>query len=224
MHTLPDLLAEFGDFEPDPFVPELQVFRAADLSELWKEIVTRNRDPQSPMPFWGVVWPGGRAMARYFLDRPELVRGRRVLDLATGSGIIAVAAARVGAKVTAMDIDRRALAVAALTARRNRVRFNRLAGNCAELTDELLCSFDLIVSGDVFYEEPLAAQVFGVLRRGAGLGIETLVADPGRAHRPQRGLTLIERRRVPVFRELENVSARDVEIWRVTPADRPAIV
>ncbi|WP_292129155.1 50S ribosomal protein L11 methyltransferase, partial [Mesorhizobium sp.] len=77
-------------------------------------------EPQPP--YWAYAWAGGAVLARYVLDRPSTVAGRRVLDLGAGSGLVGIAAARAGAReVTAAEIDRNGIVALRLNAEANGV-------------------------------------------------------------------------------------------------------
>ena len=104
-----------------PLVPEVRLFLAEDPTIFWARLEA-DAGRKLPAPYWASAWSGGQALARYVLDHPHVVADRRVLDLATGSGIVAIAAALAGARsVTANDTDPQALAAAAASRnRRNR--------------------------------------------------------------------------------------------------------
>ena len=176
---------------PVPLVPRMRLYLADD------PIILRARleaaGGAAPAPYWASAWAGGQALARYLLDHPAEVAGRRVLDLASGSGIAAIAAAMSGAAtVTANDIDPYALAAIALNARANRVR--------VELNDADLLGTadagpdwdaDTVLAGDIFYNAPLAGRTLPFLQRLVANGARVLVGDPGRAHLPAAAMRIL---------------------------------
>jgi predicted nicotinamide N-methyase len=174
--------------------------RADDrLYEMWERL--------GRLPFWAYAWAGGQALARHVLDNPELVRGRTVLDLATGSGLVAVAAALAGAaRVTANDVDPHALAATALNAHANGVTVTVLGGDLLDSTP----SEEVILAGDVFYERPLARRVMPFLERAGGA---VLVGDPERAcsYLPRDRFQPAGRHMVPA--PLENAPVTTTTIW-----------
>ncbi|GAA1302519.1 nicotinamide N-methylase [Planotetraspora silvatica] len=169
------------------------------LYEMWERL--------GRLPFWAYAWAGGQALARHVLDNPELVRGRTVLDLATGSGLVAVAAAMAGAaRVIANDVDPHALAAAALNARANAVAVTVRGGDLLDSTP----AEDVILAGDVFYERPLARRVMPFLERAGGV---VLVGDPERAcsYLPRDRFQPAGRHMVPA--PLENAPVTTTTIW-----------
>jgi len=197
---------------PVPFVPELVLHQAEEPIELWER--TEVAGVEQPPPFWAFAWAGGQALARHVLDEPELVSGRAVLDLATGSGLVAVAAARAGARtVTANDIDPLSLAAAEANAAANGVPVRLVEGDL--LTDGFPDA-DVILAGDVFYSREMAARVLPFLRRAAGQGSLVLIGDPGRAYLPVDGLVRRASYDVPVIEALESVPVRHTTVWQIT--------
>lgn len=198
-----------------PLVPELRLHLATEVTPLWQATETEMTRVNLPPPYWAFVWPGGQAVARYCLDHPGLVRGRRVLDFAAGSGIAGLAAVRAGAaRVTAADIDRFAQAAMALNA-----DLNGLALSWSE--DDLLGGpvpeIDVILAGDVCYEQPMAGRVLTWLRGLAAAGVEVVMGDPGRNFAPRDGVTLLARYAVPTSLELEDKTCKDTAVWRLEP-------
>jgi predicted nicotinamide N-methyase len=195
---------------PVPFVPEIALLQADEPIELWER--TEEAGAEQPPPFWAFAWAGGQALARHLLDHPALVSGRSALDLATGSGLVAVAAARAGAvPVTANDIDPYSLAAAAANAAANDVRISTLEADLLD-TDP---PASVILAGDVFYSREMAGRVLPFLRRAAGRGCLVLVGDPGRAYLPE-GLIKQATYAVPVNESLEGVAVRETTIWQVS--------
>jgi predicted nicotinamide N-methyase len=195
---------------PVPFVPEVLLHQAEDLITLWEAAETAGG--AQPAPFWAFAWAGGQALARHVLDDPDLVAGRSVLDLATGSGLVAVAAARAGGKpVTANDIDPLSLAATQANAVANGVRVETVEADILDGDER----FGVVLAGDVFYSREMAGRVLPFLRRAAGRGALVLVGDPGRAYLPEG---LIERAvyDVPVVEELESMPVRRTTVWQVT--------
>ena len=169
-----------------------------------------------PPPFWLFVWAGGQALARYVLDHPEIVRGRTVLDVASGSGVAAIAAGRAGAsRVTALDIDPLAVAAAARNAAANQVAVDTRTADIADLD----LSAEVILAGDVFYTRTVADRMAARLRRASREGSRILVGDPGRGYFPGRMFTQVAEYVVPVPAALEETETLVTGVWemRATP-------
>lgn len=158
-----------------------------------------------PPPFWAFVWAGGQALARYVLDHPSTVAGRRVHDVATGSGVVAIAAALAGAAaVRATDLDPEAVAAAHRNA----------AANGVTLSDDATAP-DVILAGDVFYSPTVAAEMTTVLREARRNSAEVLVGDPGRGYLPERLLQRLAEYVVPVPAALEETESLTTTVWRM---------
>jgi predicted nicotinamide N-methyase len=171
-----------------PLVPEVRLHLAEDAILLGARLEAL-AGRKLPQPFWADAWVGGQGLARYVLDHPATVAGRRVLDVASGSGLVALAAARAGAAaVIANDIDPYALVAIALNARANGVAVDVQAG-------DLLAGdggdAEVVLAGDVFYSPEMAARVLRLLQRVAGRGAQILVGDPGRDHLPHHWLEVL---------------------------------
>jgi predicted nicotinamide N-methyase len=166
-----------------------------------------------PPPYWAFGWLGGQVVARYVLDHPEEVAGLRVLDLATGSGLVAIAAARAGAaSVVAADIDPLSSAAVRLNAALNDVRVDPLL---ADLLDGGPPDVDVVLAGDVCYDRDMTPRVLGWLARFSG---RVLLGDPGRAYLPQTGLLEVASYDVPTTRALEGVETKRARV--LSPAPR----
>jgi predicted nicotinamide N-methyase len=164
-----------------PLVPEVHLFLAEDPMLLWARL---EADAETTLlaPFWASAWTGGQALARYVLDHPDVVAGKRVLDLAAGSGLVGIAAALAGAShVTANDIDQYAIAAANANANANGVS---LDVEINDLTDGDGGDADVILAGDVLYNEQIAGIVLPFVARAAARGATVLLGDPGRGHAP----------------------------------------
>jgi predicted nicotinamide N-methyase len=203
---------------PAAFVPEVRLHQADEPIGLWELTEGEFRSAQPP-PFWAFAWAGGQALARYLLDRPELVAGRSVLDLATGSGLVALAAARAGAEpVTANDIDPLSLAATEANAAANAVTVRCVEGDLLATDDR----YGVILAGDVFYSREMAGRVLPYLRRAAGRGSLVLVGDPGRAYLPAEGLIRQASYDVPVAEALESTAIRHTTVWQVAGSPPPS--
>lgn len=179
---------------PVPSIPEIRLHTAGPASGLWRLAGRREADPA---PYWAYPWAGGAVLARYLLDRPEIVVGLRVLDLGAGSGLVAIAAAKAGAAtVTAVDIDANAIAAIGLNAAINGVD---IIARAADIIEDPPPEIDLLVVGDLFYDPTLALRVMAFLRRCQASGIEVLIGDPERAHLPQGELSRIATHAVADF-------------------------
>ena len=197
-----------------PLVPEIALHLASEVTPLWHATEAYLEQNNLPPPYWAFAWPGGQAFARLLLDRPELARGRRVLDFASGSGISAIAAAKArAARVVATEIDDFAVAALGLNAALNDVGFEIFAG---DILAEPPGDWDLILAGDVCYEKPMADRTTAWLDLAVAAGAEVLVADPGRAYLPKTGLSEIARHDVPTPLDLENRKIMTTLIYRYT--------
>jgi predicted nicotinamide N-methyase len=198
-----------------PLVPEIALHLATEVTPIWQATEESLSRGAVPPPFWAFAWAGGQALARYVLDNPEIVRGHEVLDLGSGSGIVAIAAAKAGArKVVAAEIDPFAAVAIGLNAALNGVR---VTVETRDLLDRAAAGWGVALAGDVCYEEAMSRRLIGLLRRIAGRGRTALLGDPGRAYLPRSGLEELARYEVPTSRELEDREAREGVVWRVLP-------
>jgi predicted nicotinamide N-methyase len=195
-----------------PLVPEIRLHLATEITPIWQATEATLAHEGLPPPYWAFAWPGGQALARTILDDPAIVRGKRVLDFAAGSGLVAIAAAKAGAQsVTAAEIDDFAAAAIALNAALNGVHVP------VTLEDQVGQAglWDLVLAGDVCYERPMAERVTAWLRGLVAQGVQVLMGDPGRSYLPKNGLALVTRHKVPTSLELEDRTERETAIWRL---------
>ncbi|HET9554654.1 MAG TPA: 50S ribosomal protein L11 methyltransferase [Anaeromyxobacteraceae bacterium] len=199
---------------PVPLVPELSIYQATALTPLW-HATAAELERWDATPFWAFPWAGGQALARHLLDHPEAVRGRRVLDFASGSGLVGIAARRAGAaRVVATDLSPFCEVVIPMNAALCGVE---VEVRLADLLGEPLDGFDLVVAGDVFYERPLAERSLAWFRALAARGVEVLVGDPGRLYSPRAGVEEAAAYDVPVSREIEDRPVMRTWVQRVVP-------
>lgn len=207
-----------------PLVPELRLHLATETTRLWQSSGAELERDGIQSPFWAFAWPGGQALARYIIDHPHLVAGRRVLDLGAGSGIVSLAALWASASVViANDTDPAATAAIALNAETNGLAsgLEIVARDMLEepvLAEDGSPLFDTVLAGDLLYENSLAARVMEWLERHAAAGADVLFGDPGRHYMPDTGTTLCASYTVPVSVELEDSQMKETGIWRVLPA------
>jgi len=198
-----------------PACPEIQLHLATSITPLWQASETFLHGNNLAPPYWAFAWAGGQALARHILDSPWIVRGRKVLDFASGSGISAIAAALSGAAlVEATEIDPVALEAIALNAEANGVIVQARA---ADMTEDNKGGWDVVLAGDVCYERPMTDKAFPWLQRLASQGAMVLLADPGRAYLPKAGLVHLADYVIPTTREIEDRDTRDTAIYQVTP-------
>jgi predicted nicotinamide N-methyase len=212
--------AEPGDFvrantviAAPPLVPEIQLYLASEITPLWHATEASLAKNQLPPPYWAFAWAGGQALARHILDHPALVRGRTVLDFGAGSGLVAIAAAMAGARVTAAEIDPFATAAIALNAALNGVE---IALERADVIGREPIPWHAVLAGDMCYERPLAERLTLWLRALAARGVTVLLGDPGRAYLPASGLLALARYDVPTSLELEDRLTREGVVWRMS--------
>jgi len=197
-----------------PLVPEISLHLAHEAVPLWQKTEEELGEMGLPPPFWAFAWAGGQALARHVLDDPSLVAGKRVLDLAAGSGLVGIAALKAGAAgALAADIDRFSLAAIRLNAALNAVAL--------EVTGEDLLAAappacEVILVGDLFYEKGLAERVLSWLAAAEEQGIPALIGDPGRSYLPRGELTKLGQYRVEVTRDLEDAEIKMTSVWRLS--------
>ncbi len=194
-----------------PLVPEVRLRLADEAVPIWKKTEDELGAMGLPPPFWAFAWAGGQALARYVLDNPSLARGERTLDFASGSGLVAIAAALAGAAETqACDIDAFAVAAIETNAAENHVaiapRLENLIG-----ADE---GWDVVLAGDVAYEKDLAEEATDWLASLARRGATILIGDPRRTYLPLDRLECLIDYRVPVTRELEDSEIKRTGVFR----------
>jgi predicted nicotinamide N-methyase len=203
-----------------PFVPEILLHQADERVGLW-ELIGSGYSSDRPPPFWAFAWPGGQSLARYVLDHPDTVKGRRVLDLASGSGIVAIAAAMAGAAaVRAIDVDADAIRAIGVNAEANGVIVDAVGGDILDDPfDSALLDTEVVLVGDAFYSKAMADRMLAFLRRAGRSGARVLVGDPGRAFLPHRLFRRLQAYEVPTRPSLEDVRVKRTTIWEL--ADRP---
>lgn len=198
-----------------PLAPEIMLLVADEAVPLWHKTEEELGEAGLPPPFWAFAWAGGQALARHVLDHPALVRGKRVLDLASGSGLVGIAAMKAGAAaVTVADIDAFACAAAALNAARNGVTLTTCQEDLLAAPDK--GRWDVILAGDIFYERDTAQSAFDFLQEHAARGATVLIGDPGRSYLPRDKLRRIADYSVPVTRDLEDAEIKQTAVWAIS--------
>ena len=199
-----------------PGLEEIRLHLADEVLPLWRAVQIESDDPDAPLPYWAFAWGGGLAIARYLRDQPEAVAGGRVFDLASGSGLCAIAAMEAGAAtVTASDIDPFAVAAIGLNARANR---RRVAVVERDVLDEPPPDADVVLAGDCWYEARLAERVLPWLQRVRARGIDVLVGDPGRRYLPTDALDELAAYEVRTTTELEDLEYKVGRVFAVRAA------
>ena len=196
-----------------PGLDQIRLHLADEVLPLWHAIQVESGDPDATLPYWAFAWGGGLAIGHYLREHPDVVAGRRVFDLASGSGLCAIAAMRAGAATaTATDIDRFALAAIRLNARANG---HRVAVVGRDVLDEPPPDVDVVLAGDCWYEAGLAARVLPWLQRVRARGIDVLVGDPGRRYLPVVALEELAAYEVRTTTELEDLEYKVGRVYRV---------
>lgn len=199
---------------PVPLVPEISLHLADEAVPLWHRTEEELGEMGLPPPFWAFAWAGGQALSRYVMDHPRLVAGRRVLDFASGSGLVGIAAMTAGASaVECVDIDAFACAAIALNARANGVMVEVSSADIVGQDG----GWDVILAGDICYERDLAERVFAWLSALRARGAEVLIGDPGRTYLPKDRLEQLAEYQVPVTRDLEDMEIKRTCVWRPLP-------
>jgi predicted nicotinamide N-methyase len=191
-------------------VPEIRLYLATEVEPIWRKTEEELTREGVPPPYWAFAWAGGQALARYVLDNPDGVRGKRVLDIGSGSGLVAIAAAKAGAAhVLAADIDAFACAATHLNAAAN--------GAAIDVTqDDVIGTagdWEVILVGDLFYERPLAERLMAWLRKQQA---SALLGDPGRSYFPKTGVEKLATYSVATTRDLEDRENRETGVYRLS--------
>ena len=208
-----EMIAQLTELRRVPLVPEIWLHQAGEPVSAWERVEQATGRTGLDPPFWAFAWPGGQAMARYLLDHPETAAGRPVIDLASGSGLVAIAAARAGAAaVTAYDVDPLAVAAITMNAAANQVSVRAV---CADILDrdEVPDGADLILVADAFYERDLASRVLQFLDRARACRVAALVGDLGRAYLPTDRLRPLAAYDVPGLGALEDRDVKRTTVW-----------
>ena len=207
--TPEDFVRQNSALTAPPLVPEIALHLATEVVPLWRKTEEELAEIGVPPPYWAFAWAGGQALARYVLDNPGLVAGKRVLDFGSGSGLVALAAARAGAAhVLAADIDKFAVAAIAANADANNLAV-------AVTSDDIIGSaetYDVILVGDMCYERPLAERLMDWLKTSQA---DILLGDPGRTYFPKEGLARLASYPVATTRELEDREIRETGVYRL---------
>jgi predicted nicotinamide N-methyase len=203
-----------------PLVPEIKLHLAGEVMELWRETEALSAAmacgmANLPPPYWAFAWPGGQALARYILDHPDEVAGKSVLDFGAGSGLVGIAAAKMGgAPVIAAEIDALALAAIGLNAAANGVFVEQFENDIIGTNGR----WDIILAGDMCYERPLAMRLTEWLRSLASQGARVLIGDPGRSYFPESGVQRLVTYEVPTSRDLEDREMRETSVYGILPS------
>ncbi|MEQ1519956.1 MAG: methyltransferase [Aestuariivirga sp.] len=197
-----------------PLVPEIRLHLAHEAVPLWQKTEEELGEMGLAPPFWAFAWAGGQALARYVLDHSEVVAGCRVIDLAAGSGLVGIAAMKAGAQhVVAADIDEFSGEAIGINAALNDVVVEVITHDLLESPPPPL--IDVILVGDLFYEQGLAAKCYEWLRDASAEGISVLIGDPGRTYLPKDRLEKVAEYSVPVSRDLEDAEIKQSAVWRL---------
>jgi predicted nicotinamide N-methyase len=199
-------------FLPVPHVPEISLHVAHEAMELWQKTEDELEAIGLPPPFWAFAWAGGQALARYVLDQPTIVAGKRVLDFASGSGLVAIAAKKGGAaRVDAAEIDRFAIAAIGINAAANGVVVEPCHGDVIGQDRD----WEVILAGDVCYEQGMAGRVIDWLGALQARGASVLIGDPGRSYLPKTRLEECATYMVKTVGALEDNEIKKTSVWRL---------
>lgn len=199
---------------PTPLVPEIHLYVASEMLPIWQMTEDEMQQVGLPPPFWAFAWAGGQALARYVLDNPQLVAGKRVLDFGAGSGLAGIAARLAGAAhVEAAEIDPVAIIAIGLNARANAVAVTRLEG---DIVGQKAQDWDVVLAADVCYEGPASKRIVAWLDDLARAGVTVLMGDPGRTYFPKSGHEKLISYAVKTTTELEDTDLRNTSVWLLT--------
>ena len=205
---------------PVPGLEEIRLHLADDVLQLWHAVQVETDDRDAALPYWAFAWAGGLAIGCYLREHPEAVAGRRAFDLASGSGLCAIAALQAGAsQVTSADIDGFAAAAIELNARANS---RRVAVVQRDVLDDEPPEVDVILAGDCWYDARLADRVLPWLHRAGARGIDVLVGDPGRRYLPTAELVELASYDVRTTTELEDLERKQGRVYALRAGGDPS--
>ena len=191
----------------------LQLHLSDDVVSLWHAVQGLTGDRDAPIPFWAFAWGGGLAIASYVRDHPEVVAGRRVVDIGSGSGLGAIVASRAGASpTTAVDIDPLAVAAIRLNARANHQRIDVVR---ADVGDYEPRDVDVVICGDCWYEEALGTRIMPWLQRARDRGVHVLLGDPGRRYFPRESVREVATYEVRSTTDLEDLGRNRATVYEL---------
>jgi predicted nicotinamide N-methyase len=197
---------------PVPHAPEIRLYVADEVTDLWHKTEEDLERIGLAPPFWAFAWAGGQGLARYILDHPELVRGKRVLDFAAGSGLVSIAAMMAGAQsAEAVDIDAFSVEAVRLNAAANGVTVDIRCADIVGQTGE----WDIVLAGDICYDRDMVALVLPWLRDLHRSGMEVVIGDPGRAFLPKADLLELAEYRVTTTRAIEDTEVKHTKVFRL---------
>jgi len=198
------------------FLDNIETYQAEEIEALWKKIMDLLGGEEIPPPFWAFVWAGGIGLSRYILDNPNIVSGKRVLDFASGSGIVAISALKSKAKkVTACDIDPLSIVALEMNANLNDVNYKIIKKMNLTKAPK---GFDIILAGDVCYDPVMSHEIIKWLRLCSSVGIKVIIGDPGRIYLPTENMKLLAEYIVPTFNSTEYTKTRNAQILEVEKA------
>ena len=204
---------------PVPGLPQIRLHLADDVLPLWHAVQVETADPDATVPYWAIAWAGGLAIGRYLGEHPEVAAGRRVFDVASGSGLCAIASVQAGAaRATGADIDPFAAAAIHLNARANGCRVTVVR---RDVLDEEPPDTDVILAGDCWYDARLAARVLPWLLRARDRGIDVLIGDPGRRYLPTDELVELASYDTRTTADLEDLDHNRGRVYALRPVVRP---
>jgi predicted nicotinamide N-methyase len=212
--SLRDTILRHTMIAPARLCPEIRLRLITAECPLWRATEEEARAAGLVEPYWAFSWAGGQALARFVLDRPELVRDKTVLDFGAGGAVEGIAAALAGGRVLAADIDAMATAAASVNAELNSVSLDTTTDN---LVGEEALSFDVVLAGDVFYGTDMAKPTLEWLRTLARAGSVVLIGDPDRGFLDTAGLERLARFEAPADNDADGSFLRPTTVYRVTP-------
>jgi predicted nicotinamide N-methyase len=200
-----------------PHVPQIELHLADEAHELWHKTEEELQETGLQPPFWAFAWAGGQGLARHILDHPQIVKGKSVLDFASGSGLVAIAAAMAGAaSITANDIDPFCADAIGMNAALNEVRIDI---SHEDLIGQSI-NAEILLAGDIFYDRAMAAKIMPWFVDLARHGKTILIGDPGRSYLPRQHLVELSTHQVSVTRALEDQDVRKTTVWQFITDDQ----
>ena len=196
-----------------PSLPSIRLYQADEVTALWQMTETDLARERLAPPFWAFAWCGGQALARYVLETPEIVAGKRVLDIACGSGLVGIAAMQAGAaSVLCNDIDPYGESAVSLNATLNEVE---LAFTGEDLLKQEAPAVEVILAGDICYEKPMTDAMLTFFARAVCQGIDVYIGDPHRSYFPKSGLRKLADYDIFTHTDIEDAAVKAASVWQL---------